>query len=256
VNVDLALPAGHRLVSLAEAPSMDEALGEHNGAVWPDFMLRIPCVAGRCWHHLDEDFAGWQVMLLDPAGRIAAALNSAPLWWDGTAEGLPDGWDAQLELTIAQHASGVAPNTLGALQIVVAPERQGEGLAGLMVGTMRAMARAQGLGALIACVRPTGKERYPTIPIERYARWTRSDGLPLDPWIRLHARLGGCVVRPAPRSMAYRASVATWEALTGMAFPESGEYVVPRAASLVAIDREHDEGVYFDPNVWMVHDLG
>ena len=40
-----------------------------------------------------------------------------------------------------------------------------------------------------------------------------------------------------------------------MAFPESGEYVVPQAAALVSIDREADQGVYHDPNVWMVHDL-
>ena len=40
-----------------------------------------------------------------------------------------------------------------------------------------------------------------------------------------------------------------------MAFPESGDYVVPRAAALVSIDREADQGVYHDPNVWMIHDL-
>jgi hypothetical protein len=40
------------------------------------------------------------------------------------------------------------------------------------------------------------------------------------------------------------------------AFPESGEYVVAGANSPVTIDRERDEGVYFDENVWVVHDLG
>jgi hypothetical protein len=40
-----------------------------------------------------------------------------------------------------------------------------------------------------------------------------------------------------------------------MAFPESGAYVVPRAADVVTIDREADRGVYLDPNVWLVHDL-
>jgi len=38
-----------------------------------------------------------------------------------------------------------------------------------------------------------------------------------------------------------------------MAFPESGEYVFPHTLAPVAIDRERDRGLYFEPNVWMVH---
>jgi hypothetical protein len=125
-----------------------------------------------------------------------------------------------------------------------------------MVGTMRTIAHLRGFGALIACVRPTDKERYPTIPIERYAAWTRPDGLPFDAWIRLHVRLGGRLSRPSARSMTLRGTVAEWEAWSEMAFPETGDYVVPRAASLVHIDREADAGVYYDPNVWVIHDIG
>jgi hypothetical protein len=108
---------------------------------------------------------------------------------------------------------------------------------------------------VIACVRPNHKPRYPLTPIERYVAWTRDDGLPFDPWIRLHARLGGRIVRPAPRSMTIRGSVADWESWTGLRFPESGDYVVEGATQPVRIDRERDEGVYFDQNVWMVHAL-
>ena len=38
-----------------------------------------------------------------------------------------------------------------------------------------------------------------------------------------------------------------------MAFPETGAYVVPGALVPVEIDRERDEGLYVEPNVWMVH---
>ena len=38
-----------------------------------------------------------------------------------------------------------------------------------------------------------------------------------------------------------------------MAFPESGAYVVSGALVPIEIDRERDEGVYVEPNVWMVH---
>jgi hypothetical protein len=38
-----------------------------------------------------------------------------------------------------------------------------------------------------------------------------------------------------------------------MRFPESGEYIVPGALVPLCVDRERDEGVYVEPNVWMEH---
>ena len=245
---------GLRLVTLAERPDLADALDDHNGAAWPEFMLHFP-VANRLWHHLDEELAGWQHMLVDPAGRIAAAGNSAPLAWNGTDDDLPAGWDDQFERTVAGLRAGIAPNTLGAIQIVVAPEHRGDRLAGRMVEVFRERARVAGFGALIACVRPTDKHRYPLTPIERYAAWTRADGLPFDAWIRLHVRLGARVVRAAPESMTTTGSVADWERRTGLAFPESGSYVVPFATNPVEVDREADRVTYNDANVWVVHDL-
>jgi GNAT superfamily N-acetyltransferase len=243
-----------RLVTLAGRRDLEDDLDRHNGAAWPEFMLQDP-VAAALWQHLHDGFADWQLMLLDEADRIVAAANSAPLAWDGTDERLPEGWDDQFRLTVAQWAAGVRPDALGAIQIVVAPDRRGDGLSGRMVEVLRSRARDAGLRALIACVRPTDKHRYPLADIDRYARWTRSDGQPFDAWIRLHARLGGRVVRGAPRSMMISGSVADWERWTGMAFPESGAYVVPFATNPVTIDREADLGTYHDANVWMVHRL-
>lgn len=213
-------------------------------------------VPDRLWHHLGDDWPGFQLVLLDAAGEIVAGANSAPLWWDGTDAGLPDGWDDQFRRSVAQLADGTAPNTLGALQIVVDPGRQGGGLSATMLGAMRANARAHGLGHLIACVRPTEKHRYPLIPIDDYARWTREDGLPFDPWIRVHVRAGARIVRGSTASMTMEGTVDEWRAWTGLAFPGSGAYLVPLAAAPVAIDIEADRGVYLDPNVWVVHDLG
>ena len=84
-----------------------------------------------------------------------------PLSWDGTDDGLPAGWDDQVLRSVADAESGRRPNTLGAMQIVVSPARRGGGHAGTMLDAFRAAARAAGFRALIACVRPTDKERYP-----------------------------------------------------------------------------------------------
>ena len=91
--------------------------------------------------------------------------------------------------------------------------------------------------------------------MERYVRWTDDEGLPLDPWMRVHGRLGAEVMRTMPRAMVIAGTVRQWESWTDMRFPDSGSYVVSGALQLVAIDRERDEGRYEDPNVWMLHRL-
>jgi GNAT superfamily N-acetyltransferase len=251
----LALPAGCTLVSLEERPDLRYELGDLNVSVWPEFMLN-DAVANTHWSRLFEDVPAFQLCLFAPDGELVAGCNSAPLAWDGTDDGLPDGWDDQFLRTWAGVDAGIAPDTLGAIQIVVRPDRQGAGYSGVMLGAMRATARERGYRGLIACVRPTEKVRYPLTPIERYAAWTRDDGLPLDPWIRLHVRLGGRIVRPSPASMRIEGTVADWHEWTSLSFLESGDYLPEGAAAPVAIDVEADSGVYLDPNVWIVHDPG
>ena len=250
----LEIPPGYSAFSYDERPDLDPAIDELLAATWPAFMNEDE-VANAHFGRAYADWPQFQTLLLDDTGTLVALGNAMPLAWDGTDDGLPRGWREQVVQSVADVEAGRPMNALGAMQIAMRGDLRGAGLSGTMVGAMRAAAKAAGYGAVIACVRPTWKDRYPLAPIESYARWTRDDGLPFDPWIRLHARLGGRIVRAAPESMMVRGSVADWESWTGMAFPESGRYVVPRATQPVIIDRERDEGVYFDQNVWMVHGI-
>jgi hypothetical protein len=63
-------------------------------------MLESP-VANAHWHHLAEDFAEYQLALVDADDTILAGHNSAPLPWDGTDASLPAGWDAQMDATLS-----------------------------------------------------------------------------------------------------------------------------------------------------------
>ncbi len=249
-----SLPEGSVLVTLAEQPDMAQRVERFGSSVWPKFMLS-DVVSDRYWPRLAADLPSYQLALLGSDGALEAVARSAPLTWDGTSTDLPRGWDRQFERSVDELERGVAPNTLGAIMIVTDPARRGDRLSGSMVQAMQAGARLRGLRALIACVRPTLLERYPLTPIAQYAQWTREDGLPFDPWIRLHVRLGGRLERPEPQSMLVTASVAEWETWTGLAFPDTGLYVVPGACAPVEIDREADVGTYHDPNVWIIHDL-
>jgi hypothetical protein len=250
----LALPVGFRLTTLTERPELEPRVDAHHDGMWEPFMLESE-VADRMFPRAHADWPDHQLVLLDASDAVVATSNAMPLAWDGTDDDLPASWDEQVLRSAADVDAGRAPTTLGAMLIVVGRDRRGGGLSGVMLGAMLAAGRAAGYRAVIACVRPTEKHRYPLTPIERYAEWTRPDGLPFDPWIRLHVRLGGRIVRAAPRSMRITGSVADWEGWTGLSFPESGPYIVPTATSPVTIDRQGDEGVYFDQNVWVVHDL-
>ena len=108
---------------------------------------------------------------------------------------------------------------------------------------------------LITPVRPSFKDRYPITPIEQYVTWTRENGEPFDPWLRIHTRRGGQIAKPIPRSMRITGTVAEWEEWTGMKFPGDGRYTFPAGLAPVEIDHEHDRGFYWEPNVWIVHTL-
>jgi hypothetical protein len=125
-----------------------------------------------------------------------------------------------------------------------------------MIQRMAEIGRDHGLDTLIAPVRPNLKHRYPLTPMERYIRWRRSDGTHFDHWLRTHERLGAEIVKVAPQSMRVPGSVGEWEEWAEMTFPETGAYVVPGALVPVEIDRERNEGLYVEPNVWMVHPAG
>lgn len=250
----LVLPAGHALTTLTERPDLDAAVDAHHAGLWEPFMTESE-VANRMFPRAHVDWPDDQLVLLDASGGVVATSNAMPLAWDGTDADLPDGWDDQVLRSAADRDSGRAADTLGAMLIVVGRHLRGGGLSGTMLGAMQAAGRAAGYRAVIACVRPTEKHRFPLIPIERYAAWTRPDGLPYDAWIRLHVRVGGRIVRAATRSMEIRGPIADWEAWTGLEFPDTGEYVLPTATSPLAVDHERGDGVYYDQNVWVVHDL-
>jgi hypothetical protein len=53
--------------------------------------------------------------------------------------------------------------------------------------------------------------------------------------------------------MVIPGTVAEWEQWADMPFPVSGEYVVPDALNLLAVDRDTNTAVYREENLWMQH---
>ena len=237
-----------KLHSLVERPELLERRREL-GAVWDEFMYH-DAVSDVHWVRQYESFPDLQLFLVDDEDRLLAECNAVPVPF-GPDE-LPDeGWDAALEQAFAGRPARAA----SAIAITIGVDHRGLGLSRTMLTGMREAVAARGLSDLVAPVRPSQKHRYPLTPIDRYVEWRRDDGRLLDPWLRVHEQAGAELIRVAPRSMRITGSVADWEEWTGMAFPETGTYVVPGALVPVQIDRAQDEGVYVEPNVWMHHRL-
>jgi GNAT superfamily N-acetyltransferase len=239
-----------RLVTVAERPDLAEPAWQATKDVMPEYNNHGD-VLNHYWPRLTEQLPDFQFHLVGDGDEILARARCLPVRWDGTLDDLPAGIDG----AIARGFDEDGADALCALVIMVPRERQSRGLSALAVEAMSEVARRNGLEALIAPVRPSWKERYPLVPIERYAGWRREDGLLFDPWMRVHERLGATILRAEPRSLRITGTVVEWEAWTSTAFPDSGEYTFPGGLATLEIDREADQGRYWEPNVWMHHAL-
>lgn len=126
----------------------------------------------------------------------------------------------------------------------VTSEGLGEGISAMIAAAFDAKAAHRRPSALCALAAEV-----------KYVSWTRENGEPFDPWIRIHTRRGGQIVRPIPHSMRITGTVAEWEEWTGMRFPAGGQYTFPAGLAPLEIDHEHDRGSYWEPNVWITHKL-
>ena len=217
--------------------------------------LRHDGAVVQYWSHLDQAFPDNQFCLVEQeSGQAVGVGNSLPLAFDGEWADLPSGGlDWVLATGFRGQAVGVKPTILSALYIEVAGSHRGQHLSSHMLAVMRQIALAQGFTHLIAPVRPSLKSRYPLIPVEEYSRWTKSEGLPFDPWLRVHVQAGGTILHPCSSAMTVTGSSQQWSAWTGMDFPSDGYYTIPHG--LVPVVMQDGEGEYIEPGIWVLHKL-
>ena len=112
---DLEVPAGHRLVSLATRPDLEDPMSDFNVAVWAGFMLEDRII-NEHWGTAVATSPGTQLLLLDGSDAIAATANTTPLAWDGTDDGLPAGMDGQFLAAVAGKLGLVSDHVFAAYE--------------------------------------------------------------------------------------------------------------------------------------------
>ena len=245
-----------QIISPNDLSDYRASAGEISEVSWPEFMLHDP-IANENWHELFDRFSEYQFAMLDTGtNRMAAMGNSLPFHWDEDVTGLPEkGWDWVFLKAVEDHQKGAAPNIQSAIQIAIHPDYQSQGLSVKMIEAMRAIGQSKSFKYLVAPVRPNQKSKYPLISIDDYIKWTNDEGLPFDAWLRVHARIGARILKPCHQAMTIPGTRAEWEEWTGLKFPQSGTYFIPGALNPMEMDLEKDEGIYIEPNVWMVHEI-
>ena len=241
------------IYKLSQKPALIESINLLSRKSWPEFLLHGDV---RHWSALFDKFRDYQLLFCDDEDTLIAVGHTVPLCWDGTNEDLPDDIDTILKRAIHDFDNKRRPTGLCALAIMVDPEYRGQGLSRKMIIEMKKLAGQHGMPHLLAPVRPTLKQAYPRVSFKKYITWQRKDGAPFDHWLRVHWRLGAKIAKVIPRSLTVTGSIADWQKWTGHDFPSSGDYEIAGALRPVHVDIEKDKGMYDDPNVWMVHDVG
>ncbi len=134
----------------------------------------------------------------------------------------PDnGWDFVIRNGLSTSVQGGEPDTVSAVEIAVRLAHQGRGLSGQMLTAMRENAARRGSPRSSRPCAPTARPT-PTRPMSTYAVRVRDDGLPVDPWLRVHVRAGGRIHAVAPRSMVVAGTLAEWREWTGLPSDRTG----------------------------------
>ncbi|MEU4076450.1 N-acetyltransferase [Streptomyces venezuelae] len=242
--------------TLAERPELEGPMWGMRD-LWPEFMMYDPvgwANIGRIVRELPE----YVLVATDADGKVVARGFSVPfrLDADGRRELPARGWDEVLLWAFSDLKHGRAADTVSAIEITVDTDCLGRGISHRMLAAMRDNAGRHGFSELVAPVRPNGKHLEAGTSIHEYAFRTReADGLPHDPWLRVHVRAGGVVEAVAPASMTVSGSVEQWRAWTGLPFDADGPVEVPGALVPVHCEVSRGYAVYVEPNVWVRHSL-
>lgn len=241
------------VVRLVDRPDLTAGFWELTD-LWPAFLLEDP-IADLYFGQLDRH-ADHVLLAVDGDGQVLARALGVPFAMSedvGRPELPPNGWDGVIRWSWLDQLADRAPTHLSALEITVAPHARGSGLADRLLEALRDTARHRGLRGYVAPVRPSRRHLEPEVDMRSYVARTRDDGLPEDPWLRLHVRAGGRIVSVCPTSMTIAGTMAQWRTWTGHPFDADGPTQIDGALAPVHVDRFNDHAVYVEPNVWVTH---
>jgi GNAT superfamily N-acetyltransferase len=246
------------VTTAAKAADLAARLGDIKDPEIAEFLYH-DAVSVALFDPVQQRFPEYTLIGVHPARPTVpvAVLYTVPFSWspDPAVELPAGGYDAVLLSAAEDQLAGRRGNVVSAVLAMVQPAARGRGVSARMLAAARHNAAELGHTSLVAPVRPVRKHGDPHAPMAAYAARTRPDGLPEDPWLRVHARAGGRLVGVAPCSMTVSAPLSRWREWTGLPFDTAGPVLVPGGLTPVHCALREDVAVYVEPNVWYHHPL-
>ena len=238
------------VVNFKDRPDLYEIQNDICGKAFPEFLYYSE-VANKYWEKMMAYYGEYQLLLLHE-DQIIAVINCMPMNLHIPDDELPEeAFNWGMEKGIKDFEAGKEINAVLGVQIIIPEEYQGKGISSIAVEELKNMCVKMRIQRLIIPIRPTLKSKYPINDIDTYIKWKNKDGLPFDPWLRVHVKKNAKIIKACKKAIEIRGTVNQWETWTKMKFPESGEYVVEGALCPIVIDRENNLGTYIEPNVWI-----
>jgi hypothetical protein len=240
----------YQVVNFKERPDLYDLQNAICGRAFPEF-LYYSQIADKYWERMIAYYKEYQLLILKDH-EIVSVINCMPMNLDIPDEALPqEAFNWGIEKGIKDFEAGKKINAVMGVQIIIPKEYQGKGLSSTAVEALKNMCVNRGIKRLVIPIRPSLKSKYPINSMDNYIQWKNSDGLPFDPWLRVHVKNNAQIISVCKNAVEVAGTVNEWETWTKMKFPESGEYVVPGALCPVKIDLENNLGTYIEPNVWV-----
>jgi len=250
--VNICVMQNLRVEQTNSRPWTDEQMEALFSEGFPDFITSDQEVK-KYISQVRDFFKAFDIVLVDEFENPVGTGWGVPINWTGSSVDLPNTFADVLRLSIETYQSHELPNTFVICGAVVHPEFKGSGVADDLIRALTDLAIGFGIKKVIAPIRPTLKHLHPLMGIEEYASWFREDGLPWDPWLRLHIRLGAQIIGLAPIAQTMTNSVEQWEKWANLKMPHSGQYIIENGMSPLHIDLEKNIGTYVEPNIWVRH---
>lgn len=100
---------------------------------------------------MERYFSAFNIFLFHE-GRVAAGGWGVPFVWDGTPDGLPEGYRAALVASVEDHEAGLTPTALSFMAAAVARDYDRQGLATRVLQVLIERAEQAGIAHVVAPV--------------------------------------------------------------------------------------------------------
>ena len=157
------------------------------------------------------------IMLIDEGNNLMSHGILCKIFWDGDTKNLPnDGWTGSTITAYKNNLEKIETNTMVGLFAHVSKKFRNQKLSGSLVDNMKKIAKKNKFKLIIPLRPPSRYEKeYCNMEFEKFCNLKTEEGMPKDPWFRLHKKLNAKFLKISKTSHQRAMSLSTFNNLFG-----------------------------------------